>query len=66
MREQNMYVRWKVDRVIDLFRQKKLSGAGKNTNKKQIILSHKAPNPWKALFFQGANIGEGITWEQED
>lgn len=45
--------------VIDLFKQKKLSGAEKNTNKKQIILSHKTPSPWKALFVGGANIGEG-------
>lgn len=47
-----MYIQGKVDKVvvIDLLIQKKLSGTGNDTNKKQIVLFHKAPSPSKRLY----------------
>lgn len=51
--------------VLDLFRQKKVSDAGRNTNKKHI-LPHWAPCPARFCTLEGLIISVGIRPKKED
>ena len=57
-----MYVRRKERRMVvtDLFGQKKGSGSGKKTSKKQNSLLHKAPGPERTCTCKVLVVGAGI------